>query len=561
MPPSNFSFKVISGPEEGKVFPLGRDIITIGRSSMADIFLNDHMLSRKHIQLRFEEQGWMIEDLNSTNGTWITGDRLYSEQFLPPEVTVRIGSTIFTIIDEEDINVLQLDEKLIAHKVAPLGGEQMTMEMTETQPRMQPPGNSEQQRLSAIYELQGILGTEQDVSTLNEMILKVVTNYLPADYSFILLPDQSVGGYIPVSERSLNKAVPIKNAHLLSSTILEYVISENEAIISIDTVNDERFQGASIAEQQLNSVMCAPMVGSHGIAGIIYLVSPQTKRKYTVNDLQFLNIMCHAAGMAIENMNLFEKTVESQRMAAIGTTAASLSHYVKNILNGLEGSVSLLRMGIDSKDMDLMDQSWDILSKNHKRLSTLVLDLLNLAKEDKVSIARYNLSEIILETVDLVRKQLEESNIEIRLGANIRSLEVTAFLDSQGIHRVVLNIIQNAMDSLEEKFLSATGGYLDIQLSHVKSSNEICIEITDNGVGIKKEDIGKVFENFHTGKGSRGTGLGLAVSKRIINGHKGRVEIESEYGQFCRFKVYLPQEGIEFDKTLELRREILGEDI
>ena len=82
MPPSNFSFKVISGPEEGKVFPLGRDIITIGRSSMADIFLNDHMLSRKHIQLRFEEQGWMIEDLNSTNGTWITGDRLYSEQFL-----------------------------------------------------------------------------------------------------------------------------------------------------------------------------------------------------------------------------------------------------------------------------------------------------------------------------------------------------------------------------------------------------------------------------------------------------------------------------------------------
>jgi len=282
------------------------------------------------------------------------------------------------------------------------------------------------------------------------------------------------------------------------------------------------------------------MIGKKHLCGLLYLSSMKSTLDYKEEDLRLLNIIAHSAGMAIDNSQLLEQNIRAERMAAIGTTAAGMSHYIKNILNGLEGSVSLLRLGIDSVDKELMNEAWEILSKNHKRLSTLVLDLLNLSKDDSDNITMCNVANIVIEIVELIQAQVSEDGIKVITDEELRGSEYFAEIDSRGIHRVLLNLLNNAADAVKEKHGNSGDGRIEIRLSMEEHGTIMVIMVRDNGIGIPIEKQDEVFEMFHTGKGDQGTGLGLAVSKRIIENHNGKISIVSKENEGAELIVKVP---------------------
>ena len=108
-------------------------------------------------------------------------------------------------------------------------------------------------------------------------------------------------------------------------------------------------------------------------------------------------------------------------------------------------------------------------------------------------------------------------------------------IDADGIHQAVLNLLINAIDAVEPNH-----GVVTLNSDYDPVAHEALIEVQDNGVGIKPDDLERIFQPFFSSKGQRGTGLGLAVTKKIIDEHLGRIEITSKVGQGTTFRIRLP---------------------
>jgi signal transduction histidine kinase len=282
------------------------------------------------------------------------------------------------------------------------------------------------------------------------------------------------------------------------------------------------------------------------INGMLYLSLTSATEKYSEDDLRLLTVIGHTAGMAVENSRLVEFNLKNERLVATGSTAAGLSHYIKNILAGLDGSLNLLRMGIDEKDLDMAGEAWDILQKNHRRLGNLVLDLLNLASDQKPDFKIHNLSDIIRDVMELCESQLKQEGIMLEVTADILELPLFAEVDAKGIHRVLLNLINNAEHAIMTKQESARGnnkktiGAIRIGAKFSENKEYITVSVSDDGIGVSKEDLSSMFELFVSTKGMAGSGLGLTVSKRIIKAHEGTVSASSEKGKGCTIAFTIP---------------------
>jgi len=160
--------------------------------------------------------------------------------------------------------------------------------------------------------------------------------------------------------------------------------------------------------------------------------------------------------------------------------------------------------------------------------------MLNYSKERKPVFELQDINGIVDEVATLMEQKAKDSSIalEKNLDKNMPKIEV----DHEGMHRCVLNLVTNAMDAVEGK----KGSKITLTTSYDKSKDQATIEIKDNGCGIPKDKLSQVFNIFHTTK-SAGTGLGLAVCKKIIDQHKGEIGVDSEQEKYTAFIITLDQ--------------------
>src|SRR5207249_7276109 len=197
------------------------------------------------------------------------------------------------------------------------------------------------------------------------------------------------------------------------------------------------------------------------------------------------------------------------RLAAIGQAIATLSHHIKNILQGLRSGSDILKMGLADKSEALLQQGWKIVEKNQGKIYDLVMDMLSYSKEREPAIEETDLNQVVQDVLDLVKGRVEERNVklETRLPRSLPPVPA----DPEGLHRALLNIIGNALDAVEERekphIIVATG---------VEAGGEWARAVViDNGVGVPQGKLSDIFKPFVSTKGARGTGLGLGVSRKI----------------------------------------------
>jgi len=254
-------------------------------------------------------------------------------------------------------------------------------------------------------------------------------------------------------------------------------------------------------------------------------------------------VVGHTAGMTVQHRNMLEFNFRNERMVATGTSAAEISHYIKNILAAMDGSFSLMQMGIDSNDNDLSAEAFGIIKRNHQRLGNVVLNLLNMASEQKLNMQISDLTQVIKDVIELVGPNMKSDGITLDVDNASLNLPLYAEADSNGIYRVLLNLTNNAEHAVLQKKTridQQNVGTIKIRAGFSDDKKDICIYVEDDGVGIAPEQAKKMFDLFITTKGSAGTGLGLAVSKRIIEAHGGRIFAEGEKGKGCRLTFTIP---------------------
>ena len=231
---------------------------------------------------------------------------------------------------------------------------------------------------------------------------------------------------------------------------------------------------------------------------------------------------------AVERVQFERRLGESEHLATIGQVAASLAHEIKNPLAGISGAIQILGSELDDKHphKEIIGEAL----RQIDRLDAAVKDLLLYARPQNPTITRCDLSEILAESMILLRQEPAFERVKIRCEGLTDKHWVS--VDGPQVKQVITNIMINAAHACDGEGL--------IECEFVPKAESVQLVISDNGAGIRPELLSRVFEPFFTTK-ARGTGLGLAICQRIIEAHQGTISIESRQQEGTRVTVELPK--------------------
>jgi histidine kinase len=245
----------------------------------------------------------------------------------------------------------------------------------------------------------------------------------------------------------------------------------------------------------------------------------------------------HGSVTAVMEMctNVTELTLLQNELAVLGETIAGMSHTVKNILSGLEGGVYMVDSGLKHGKEDRVRLGWEMVRKNVEKVSHLVKDILYASKERQPEYRECDPASILDEVCSLYETKALRHRIDLirdfKLGA------YSCFVDPNGIHNVLSNLIANAVEACRN---DARRERHRITVSCSPQNSTLLIKVSDDGTGISEEVKQNLFKKFYSTKGSKGTGLGLVVTRKIVEEHGGAIRVESINGEGTTFFVEIP---------------------
>ncbi|QTA82583.1 Two component system response regulator/histidine kinase, PAS domain-containing [Desulfonema limicola] len=234
------------------------------------------------------------------------------------------------------------------------------------------------------------------------------------------------------------------------------------------------------------------------------------------------------------------------QLSSLGLLIGSISHGVKGMLTGLDGGVYMLNSGFAKNDRAKMDEGWETVKLTISRIRTMILDILYYAKERELNWEQVDAFSFINETAASFEAKVHKENIEF-----IRDFdpELGEFEVDPGVVRsALINILENAVDACVEDN-SKTSHSIIFRTKH--KQDHIIFEVIDNGIGMDKETQTALFTLFFSSKGNKGTGLGMFVSKKIIEQHGGQIKVESEKGKGSCFTIIMPKKLPDSEKKTQ----------
>jgi signal transduction histidine kinase len=226
--------------------------------------------------------------------------------------------------------------------------------------------------------------------------------------------------------------------------------------------------------------------------------------------------------------------VQAERLAAMGQTIATLSHHIKNILQGIRGGSYLIEEGLKGEDNEVVRKGWSIVDKNQEKISNLVMDMLTFSKDRDPDLVASDLNELVADVVELMTVRAKEADVALEFQPAASMPEF--MFDPELLHRAILNVVTNAIDACEH----SEAGRVVVSTGLSDDAATLQIIVADSGAGIEEADVKRIFSVFESRKGARGTGLGLPVSQKILHEHGGKILVESKVGEGSRFILTLP---------------------
>ncbi|HZL37192.1 MAG TPA: ATP-binding protein [Tepidisphaeraceae bacterium] len=545
---------VLQGPDKGRRFELPDAPALVGRDSRS-LPLTDNTVSRRHCELLPENGDWVLRDLGSANGTYVNGARVNNRIPLKVGDQVRAGRTLMVFGAQPGVS------RTSGRNVA-LSGEEAGMDsaIMATVPSsddslvlaVPEPAAAAMGNLKIMYQLGAALGSSFNVEQVLEVVMDLIFEHVKADRGIILLTDVKTNELVPhvvrTREDSETKQVSDtgdsrtgqEKIHA-SRTIINHVLLTGEGVLSSNAMTDQRFsKGKSVHNLGIRSALCVPIKarklsdkGGEEITGVIYIDSSVRNYTYAPEQLRLLSAIGLQAGMAIQNAKLYQAQLEAERLAAVGETSAALSHSIKNILQALQGGADVVEMGLRGGNLMQASKGWRIVHRNLDKIYGLTMNLLAYSKEREPQLEMVNPRVLIDECLELVAQTANEKGVMVV--GDVDENHPAIPIDPSGMHQVLMNLLSNALDAVKPQH-----GLIRVECHYDEPNRQTLLEVVDNGAGIAPSMMKHMFELFHSTKGNRGTGLGLAVAKKIVEEHEGSISVKSTAGEGTTFSVRLP---------------------
>jgi len=566
------SLFVIRGNDQGSRYELEEPALGIGRDPSNPIQLHDTEVSRRHAELRMIEKAYALIDLGSSNGTFVNNRRV-QQHTLESGDEVKIGSTVMlykgpgdesgSLVDKIDIISQKRDEEDASKIVQALSQNEGSSLLTASDVNQSPWMRQAMSNLEVMYRTALAVSHTLDIDQLLSRIMQLIFEWVEADRGCILLVNNDTKKLDRKAVR-FRRGVNEKEKLRLSNTIIEYVMKKGQGVLTSDAQEDSRWNpAASILQHNVREAICVPMQGRHNnMVGLIYvdtstpperIITHGSVNKFNEDHLKLMIAIGHQAAMAVEDTRYYGELMQAERLAAVGQTIATLSHHIKNILQGIRGGSYVIEMGLSEQEKQSKEatpdqaailkatttirKGWDMVDKNQNKISALVMDMLTFSKEREPDLSSADLNQVGADVAELMEQRAKEHSVHLKWQP--AKVMPTLVFDPEGLHRAILNVVTNALDACANT--EDRQGVVKISTEFYPAEAIARVIIEDNGSGIPPEDIEKIFILFNSSKkGGRGTGLGLSVSNKILHEHGGRIDVESKVGTGSRFILQFP---------------------
>ena len=299
------------------------------------------------------------------------------------------------------------------------------------------------------------------------------------------------------------------------------------------------FEGADLAEMTSTEVSNHLGVPFHSLQefhgetfdiwGRVELLNhPQ---KFNDQDLSFLNVVADKVTAAFMRHRLLERKTSKERLATIGQLSSSIIHDFRNPMTSIRGFAELIKINGDTMDVDQRSKICTIIMNQVDRCTNMIEELLSFARGDKnYTFEECKIDRFLADLVELIRVETEKNGIKLSYHFDC---DLTATIDRDKMMRVLLNLTNNSIEILEE-------GEELILSSTVTADGQVEVRVTDTGPGVPKPLRSSLFEAFVTHGKQSGTGLGLHISKDIVEAHGGLLRLDENYEAGACFILSFP---------------------
>lgn len=312
------------------------------------------------------------------------------------------------------------------------------------------------------------------------------------------------------------------------------VVRRKSPLALLNVLESDRYRHTEIARAEgLVSLLSVPLLYRGEATGVLNVYTAEQHR-FDNEEIRLLSALAHLSAIAIEKARLYEKVVDveeqlrqNEKLSALGLLAAEIAHEIRNPLTVMKMLFHSLNLQFDAADARARDAA--VITGKMEQLDKIVERILRFARTSEPEFHPCDLNAIIEDVLLLVRHKLKQQGIELRKKLAVPLPEVSC--DRTQIEQVLLNLILNAAHAMPK------GGALTISTSREKDA--VSFAIADTGEGISAERQKQLFQPFLTSKPS-GTGIGLAIVRKIVETHRGRTEVRSRPGQGTQFRISLP---------------------
>jgi signal transduction histidine kinase len=384
-------------------------------------------------------------------------------------------------------------------------------------------------KVHKLVEATKIVNSTLDTDRLLELILNAATSTVQADRGTLyLLDDEKKELWSKVAQGTSRIEIRLP----MGKGIAGYVAVTGETINIPDAYADPRFNPEIDRRTgyRTKTILSMPMKNKEGtIIGVFQLLN-KSGGPFTREDEEFIDGLSIHAAIAVENAMLAQTMVQNERLSTVGKMASTIIHDIKNPMGVLRLSAQVMkRKSTDRETGKLADE----MIRQIDRFVNMTHEILDFSRGvSTMNLKEVNLGDLMTDTLSFVEKDFTKRRVKLERDMQFAG---TIHADEDKLMRVFHNIAGNAADAMPD------GGTLHV--STRREGETVLIEFTDTGTGMPPEVLQRIFEPFMTHGKSHGTGLGMAIVKKIVEDHKGRIEIQSSPDQGTSVTLTLPLNG------------------
>ena len=556
--------EVLTGRSAGRHYRLDDDE-SLGRGKLNSIWLPDRHVGREHARLRRQETQFVIEDLNSVNGTTVRGTplpphtptplqdgdevcfgairlRFHAEEApvpssdaeSPPPTDVRIAEPLNPLATQLGSTAL-VTRPDVGAPVQPLVTLDAAQSVTGLPADTLASADELRQTLHRFHtmcELSITLGTLTEPETILETTLDWLFAQFPgAERAFVVLTEPDSEELVPVAARQRTAPLGTRAVPAMSSTIVREVLQHKRALLLCDAMDNAQFPATeSIVALSLRSVMSVPLLVGEEVLGLLQVDSRSTQQLFTAADLHLLLGLSAQVAIALNHAQLLAvraraaalETAKNAAEAANQAKSAFLANVSHELRTPLHAILSFAAFGLHKAETVSPAKRrsyFQQIDDSGRTLLALVDNLLELAKLEAGKMPftwqQTDLHELLRQIIAECHPLLAERYLtfQVMVPDTPRAIR----LDPQKIQQVFRNLLSNAVKFSPEQ------GTITLRVQYDAETVEIAIQ--DQGIGIPDDELETIFDKFmqsrHTTPEHGGTGLGLAICREIVTGHGG----------------------------------------